>query len=41
MVRKLLGTALAFLLLNGTLWAQAYPTRPITLVVTFPAGKCA
>jgi tripartite-type tricarboxylate transporter receptor subunit TctC len=31
--------AAAFPALTRSAWAQAYPTRPITLVVTFPAGS--
>jgi len=25
--------------LSRVAWAQAYPTRPVTMVVTFPAGS--
>src|SRR6476659_8307570 len=35
---KLAGAA-ALPALSGAGWAETYPTRPITLVVTFPAGS--
>ncbi|MFO1081571.1 MAG: tripartite tricarboxylate transporter substrate binding protein [Reyranellaceae bacterium] len=36
--RRLLGGGVAATLLAGKAWAQAFPSRPIRLVVPFPAG---
>jgi tripartite-type tricarboxylate transporter receptor subunit TctC len=36
---QLAAGAAALPVLSGPGWAQAYPSRPITLVVTFPAGS--
>ena len=33
-----LACAAAFAVLGGSAWAQAWPTRPISLIVPFPAG---
>ena len=36
---RLAAGAAALPALSSSAWAQAYPTRPVTLVVTFPAGS--
>jgi tripartite-type tricarboxylate transporter receptor subunit TctC len=36
---RLAAGAAALPVISRSAWAQAYPTRPITLVVTFPAGS--
>src|SRR4051812_48634300 len=38
MIRRLLGVLATLALLTSAASAQIYPTRPIRLVVTFPAG---
>ena len=37
-MKRILLSLCALLLLPGPLFAQAWPARPITLVVPFPAG---